>query len=151
METPKYVNELEVATITGLPRSTIRKNRYVGKGIVYAKVDGLIRYDLADVLHYMESHKVDLSKNKGDEEDPECYDISEAFLILANRILQDWLPYNFSGGTGFNCESEKSSSGELFNATFDIMRQEKSDDKNHDGDVVLFYAKITRLNQGEVS
>ncbi|MBF0482645.1 MAG: helix-turn-helix domain-containing protein [Desulfovibrionaceae bacterium] len=54
----KYLNEKEVADLTGISMSTLRRDRFLGQGIPYCKLGRSVRYNMADVLTYMESHKV---------------------------------------------------------------------------------------------
>jgi predicted DNA-binding transcriptional regulator AlpA len=54
----KYVNEKEVSRITGLGLPTLRNYRHIGKGPTYSKIGRSVRYELADVVAYMEERKV---------------------------------------------------------------------------------------------
>jgi hypothetical protein len=58
MDIPKYIDEREVANITGLALSTLRNNRFKGAGIPYVKVGRSVRYSLGDVVQYMECRKI---------------------------------------------------------------------------------------------
>lgn len=58
MTVPKYLNETMVAEITGRALSTLRNERAMGRGIPYVKVGRSVRYDLADVVSFMESRKI---------------------------------------------------------------------------------------------
>jgi hypothetical protein len=58
MNTPKYIDEQEVARITGFALSTLRNNRFKGEGISYVKVGRAVRYNLEDVVEFMEAHRV---------------------------------------------------------------------------------------------
>ncbi len=59
MDSPKqYLTEKEVAQITRMALSTLRNDRSCGRGLPYIKVGRSVRYDLADVIEFMESHKV---------------------------------------------------------------------------------------------
>jgi hypothetical protein len=59
MDSPKqYVTEREVNLITRRALSTLRNDRSSGRGIPYIKVGRSVRYDLADVIRFMEQHKV---------------------------------------------------------------------------------------------
>ncbi len=53
----QYVTEQEVHKMTGIALSTLRNNRFNGRGIPYCKVGRSIRYDLTDVINYMETRK----------------------------------------------------------------------------------------------
>ncbi len=54
-----YLNELEVAAITGRAVSTLRNERFTRKGLPYLKIGGRsIRYKTDDVISYMEGRKI---------------------------------------------------------------------------------------------
>lgn len=57
-ELPRYLTEKEVARITGLSLSTLRNARFQGRGLPYVKLGRSVRYDLKDVVKYMEDRKV---------------------------------------------------------------------------------------------
>lgn len=54
----KYINERQVAEITGRALSTLRNERARNEGIQYIKVGRSVRYDLQDVIEFMDSHKI---------------------------------------------------------------------------------------------
>jgi predicted DNA-binding transcriptional regulator AlpA len=54
----RYLNEVQVANLTGRALSTLRNERARGLGIPYIKIGRSVRYDLADVIRFMESHKI---------------------------------------------------------------------------------------------
>ena len=54
----QWVNEKQVSALTGISLSTLRKYRLWGKGPAYSKIGRSVRYALADVQEYMESHRV---------------------------------------------------------------------------------------------
>ena len=55
----KYLNEKEVAAITGRAISTLRNERFMRKGLPYLKIGGRsIRYRSGDVIAYMESRLI---------------------------------------------------------------------------------------------
>jgi len=58
MNQHKYLNEKAVADLTGISTGTLRRDRFMGQGIPYCKLGRSVRYNMADVLTYMESHKV---------------------------------------------------------------------------------------------
>jgi phage terminase Nu1 subunit (DNA packaging protein) len=58
MNIPQYIDEKEVARITGRALSTLRNERFNRRGIPYAKVGRSIRYRLDDVIQFMESCRV---------------------------------------------------------------------------------------------
>lgn len=55
---PKYLNEKKVAEITGRALSTLRNERSRGVGISYIKVGRSVRYNITDVIEFMESQKI---------------------------------------------------------------------------------------------
>jgi len=56
--TARYLNEVRVADITGRALSTLRNERARGLGIPYIKIGRSVRYDLTDVIQFMESRKI---------------------------------------------------------------------------------------------
>ena len=58
MNCPTYLNEKEVAKLTGRKVPTLRSDRHKGQGIPYSKIGSSIRYLLADVLDFMEERKI---------------------------------------------------------------------------------------------
>jgi predicted DNA-binding transcriptional regulator AlpA len=55
----RYLNEKEVAAITGLAISTLRNSRFMRKGLPYLKIGGRsIRYKSEDVISFMESRRI---------------------------------------------------------------------------------------------
>ena len=58
MESRRYIDEREVARITGRAVQSLRNDRFVGKGFPYVKVGRSVRYNLAEVLEWMERHRV---------------------------------------------------------------------------------------------
>jgi len=52
--TPQYLNEKQVAEITGFALSTLRNNRFLQRGIPYVKVGKSVRYKLGDVIEFMD-------------------------------------------------------------------------------------------------
>ena len=55
---PKYITEKEVSEITGRALSTLRNERFLGKGIPYIKIGKSVRYKYDDVIEFMESRKI---------------------------------------------------------------------------------------------
>ena len=54
-----YLNEKEVAAITGRAISTLRNERFMRKGLPYLKVGGRsIRYKTEDVISFMEGRRI---------------------------------------------------------------------------------------------
>lgn len=59
MQSIRFLNENEVSVMTGLSVQTLRNWRFQHKGIPYCKAGTrAIRYNLNDVLNFMESNKV---------------------------------------------------------------------------------------------
>ncbi len=54
----KWLSEKVVAELTGLSVSTLQKHRFKGRGIPYSKIGRAVRYAMADVVTYMEEHKI---------------------------------------------------------------------------------------------
>jgi hypothetical protein len=52
--TPRQVNEM-----TGIALQTLANARHRRRGIPYSKIGASIRYSLADVVNFMESHRID--------------------------------------------------------------------------------------------
>ena len=59
---PTYINENQVAQITGRALSTLRNERSKGQGIPYIKLGRSVCYDLQDVIEFMEAHKIQTEK-----------------------------------------------------------------------------------------
>jgi predicted DNA-binding transcriptional regulator AlpA len=58
MDTPKYIDEKEVSRITSRSVQTLRNDRHKGVGFPYVKLGRAVRYNLCDVIEYMERRKV---------------------------------------------------------------------------------------------
>lgn len=54
----QFLTEKETAKITGRGLSTLRNERSKGVGIPYCKISRSIRYQLKDVMEWMEARKV---------------------------------------------------------------------------------------------
>ena len=54
----RYLKERQVAEITGRALSTLRNERFRGCGIPYIKAGKSVRYNLSDVIRYMEERRV---------------------------------------------------------------------------------------------
>lgn len=54
----RYLNDKDVAKITGLSTATLRRDRFLKQGIPYAKIGRACRYKLEDVVVFMDAHKV---------------------------------------------------------------------------------------------
>ena len=61
----RWLNEKDVAEVTGISISTLQKHRFLGRGIPYSKV-GIksVRYNLQDVMDFMQACKIDTNQNK---------------------------------------------------------------------------------------
>lgn len=58
----KYVTENEVADLTSLSVQRLRNDRFQQKGIPYVKIGRSVRYNLEDVVNFMESRKIQTSQ-----------------------------------------------------------------------------------------
>lgn len=54
----QYLTEREVQKLTNKALSTLRNDRYLGKGMPYIKDGKSVRYNRSDVIAYMESRKI---------------------------------------------------------------------------------------------
>lgn len=54
----RYLSEKAVSEITGIPVKSLQQNRFHRKGLPYVKFGRLVRYDMQDVVAYLESCKV---------------------------------------------------------------------------------------------
>jgi hypothetical protein len=54
----RYLNEVQVAEMTGRALSTLRNERFSRCGIPYIKIGRSVRYSLHDVVQFMEAHKI---------------------------------------------------------------------------------------------
>lgn len=54
----RYINERETSLLTGMALSTLRNHRHLGKGLPYSKIGRSVRYQLQDILGFMESRKI---------------------------------------------------------------------------------------------
>jgi hypothetical protein len=58
-----YLNEKEVAAITGRAISTLRNERFMRKGLPYYKISKrTVRYLTADVIKFMEARRIDFNE-----------------------------------------------------------------------------------------
>jgi len=55
----QYLNEKQVASITGRALSTLRNERFLGKGIPYIKIGKSVRYKYDDVIDFMEAGRIE--------------------------------------------------------------------------------------------
>ena len=63
-KTKRYVDEKEASRITSISLSTLRNQRYLGKGIPHIKIGRAVRYSLEDVVAFMESHKISTDERR---------------------------------------------------------------------------------------
>lgn len=54
----KYLNEFEVSEMIGLAVQTLRNWRHCRKGPGFVKVSRSVRYDEAEVVSFMDRHRV---------------------------------------------------------------------------------------------
>lgn len=54
-----YITEKEVSKITGRALSSLRNDRFHKKGIPYIKCFQSVKYNLDDVIAFMESRKIE--------------------------------------------------------------------------------------------
>ncbi|MDD3580567.1 MAG: helix-turn-helix domain-containing protein [Desulfobacca sp.] len=54
----KYLKESEVSEMTNRSVATLRNDRYFRRGIPFIKVGRSVRYDLEEIIAWMEAHKV---------------------------------------------------------------------------------------------
>ena len=56
---PQYLTETQVSSMTGIALSTLRNHRFLRMGIPYLKLNRSVRYNLQDVITFMESHRIE--------------------------------------------------------------------------------------------
>jgi len=54
----RYLTEKQVAKMLSCAVSTLRNQRHQGRGIPYSKFGRSVRYNLQDVITYMESRRI---------------------------------------------------------------------------------------------
>jgi hypothetical protein len=59
METERYLTPREVEKFSGRKLQTLANERHQRRGIPYYKVGRSVRYKLADVISFMERHRID--------------------------------------------------------------------------------------------
>lgn len=57
----QYLNERQVSEITGRALSTLRNERSKRTGISYLKIGRSVRYNIKDVIEFMESRKIKIN------------------------------------------------------------------------------------------
>jgi hypothetical protein len=55
---PRFVTEADLEEITGVKKRTWQKHRLFGRGPRFYKIGGAVRYNLAEVLEWIESNGV---------------------------------------------------------------------------------------------
>jgi len=68
-EHQKYINEYQLSELIGIALSTLRNNRSKGQGIPYIKLGRSVRYNLQDVIDFMEAHKIRTEKYRAIKKD----------------------------------------------------------------------------------
>jgi predicted DNA-binding transcriptional regulator AlpA len=58
----RYLNEKEVAALIGFAVQSLRNWRFLGREPGYIKMGRSVRYQLKDVLEWMESHRIEPRK-----------------------------------------------------------------------------------------
>lgn len=64
MSAPKYITESEVSFLTGISAGTLRNWRWQRKGIPFLKIGRLVRYELKQVIDYIEDHQAPLQNDR---------------------------------------------------------------------------------------
>lgn len=65
MSERQYLTEREVSRITGRAVSTLRNDRCRGVGIPYIKLIRQVRYEMTDVINYMDARKIQTADSAG--------------------------------------------------------------------------------------
>jgi len=58
LEQFRYLTEQEVFKLTGRGLQTLRNDRHLRRGFPYIKIGRSVRYNLNDVIDFMESRKI---------------------------------------------------------------------------------------------
>ena len=58
IQEPCYIDEQECSRITGRKLPTLRNDRHLGRGLPYIKFGRSVRYNLQDVVRFMEARKI---------------------------------------------------------------------------------------------
>jgi len=58
----QYVNEHKVAKSTGFAVQTLRNWRHQRRGFAYTKIGRSIRYDMEDVVKFMDARKIRIER-----------------------------------------------------------------------------------------
>ncbi len=58
IQEPCYIDEKECSRITGRKLPTLRNDRHCRRGLPYVKMGRSVRYNLQDVINFMETRKI---------------------------------------------------------------------------------------------
>ena len=62
----QFLTEKQISEITMIPLQTLRNNRFERKGMPYIKIGRSVRYELSDVVDFMQSHKIHTEEMTGE-------------------------------------------------------------------------------------
>ena len=62
----QFLNEKQVSEMTSIPLQTLRNNRFARKGISYVKIGRSVRYEVSDILDFMEKRKIKIQDATGE-------------------------------------------------------------------------------------
>ena len=57
----KYIDEKQVSELIGRALQTLRNDRHCGRGIPYTKIGRSVRYNLQEVISFMDSRRIETS------------------------------------------------------------------------------------------
>jgi predicted DNA-binding transcriptional regulator AlpA len=60
-----FINEAELEILTGISKRTWQKHRLFGRGPRFYRLCGAVRYDLAEVLEWIEGNAVGIGEERG--------------------------------------------------------------------------------------
>lgn len=60
----KLLNEKQVAEMLSCSLSKLRADRWLNRGVPYTKIGRGVRYQEADVLRFVEAHRVETSERE---------------------------------------------------------------------------------------
>lgn len=58
----RYLTDKQVAQMTGKAVQTLRNERYKRTGINFIRMGGAVRYDIQDVIKYMDERKIHIER-----------------------------------------------------------------------------------------
>ena len=64
---PALVNETEASRVLGLSVKTLRRWRWLGRGLRFVKIGSAVRYDLADLASFIEAGRRKSTTDTGQE------------------------------------------------------------------------------------